>query len=82
MMTAHASKGLEFEHVYLAGIYTNGRDFPNTDMIGKLPGSFKWHPHVKTRESYKTPMYIFENILRNIRLFQSQKTILRCLFKS
>lgn len=75
MMTAHASKGLEFEHVYLAGIYTNGRDFPNTDTIGKLPGSFKWHPHVKTRESYKTPMYIFENIFEKHKTFSESKRL-------
>jgi ATP-dependent helicase/nuclease subunit A len=75
MMTAHASKGLEFEHVYLAGIYTNGRTFPNTDSIGKLPGSFKWHEHVRSRASFKTPIYIYENIFEKHKNFSESKRL-------
>jgi ATP-dependent exoDNAse (exonuclease V) beta subunit len=42
LMSAHASKGLQFPNVLLGGIYTNDSLIPNKSPVGKLPLSFKW----------------------------------------
>lgn len=63
IMTAHASKGLQFEHVLLGGMYTNENSMPTSAMIGKLPMSFKWAKSTIGKEKYKTPQYIYEEIL-------------------
>lgn len=42
IMTVHASKGLEFEEVILAGIYSNGREKNDFQAFGKHLGSARW----------------------------------------
>lgn len=75
LMTAHASKGLQFDHVYLGGIHTNGRENPSKDTIGKLPGSFKWYLNIESRDAIKTPMFIYENIFTKHKNFSESKRL-------
>src|SRR5690606_42143279 len=49
IMSAHASKGLEFDVVYLGGIYTNGREQNDAPLFGNLPGSFNWYKDLTQR---------------------------------
>lgn len=44
IMSAHASKGLEFDHVILGGVASNGRKPVDSPFIGKHIGSFKFKP--------------------------------------
>lgn len=75
IMTAHASKGLEFDHVILGGIHTNGFNVVDTSFIGKLPGSFKWKQHTTQKKPYKAPMYIYENLLSRQKDFSESKRL-------
>src|SRR5690606_33422479 len=50
IMTAHASKGLQFSHVILGGIHTNGRKIPARDIVGKLPGSLRYRAHSEQKK--------------------------------
>jgi ATP-dependent exoDNAse (exonuclease V) beta subunit len=52
IMTVHASKGLEFDHVFLGGISDNSRRNPKDNSTGCWPGSYKW------KKSYKEPKLI------------------------
>ncbi|WP_408098677.1 UvrD-helicase domain-containing protein [Peredibacter sp. HCB2-198] len=75
IMTAHASKGLEFDAVYLAGIYTNGRSMNEGSLFGDLPGSFNWYLDIVSREKQKSPLYIFENELAKYKNFSESKRL-------
>ena len=74
IMTAHASKGLQFENVLLGGIYTNENLNLNSPMIGKLPFSFKWSQTTIGKEKFKTPHYIFEEqLIKNKELSENKR---------
>lgn len=75
IMSAHASKGLEFDSVYLAGIYTNGREQNDGALFGDLPGSFNWYLDITSREKQKSPTYIFENELGKYKNFSEAKRL-------
>lgn len=75
LMTAHASKGLEFDAVYLAGIYTNGRGMNDGSLFGDLPGSFNWYLDIVSREKQKSPLYVFENELAKYKNFSESKRL-------
>lgn len=75
IMTAHASKGLEFEHVILGGIHTNGFNVVDASFIGKLPGSFKWKLNSSQKKPFKSPMYIYENLLGRQKDFSESKRL-------
>jgi len=60
VMTVHASKGLEFDAVYLGGIHTNGLSRSSLGFFGKDEGSYKWYPQSSHKKAYKTPQYILE----------------------
>lgn len=75
IMTAHSSKGLEFPHVILAGIHTNGRRPTNKGLVGKLPLSFRWKSKAFDKESYDSPVAIFENALDEYRDFSESKRL-------
>lgn len=75
MMTAHASKGLQFSHVLLGGIYTNDKSFPNSSILGKFPMSFKWGETLTSKQKFKTPDYILENIVTKHKEFSESKRL-------
>lgn len=75
IMSAHASKGLEFHHVLLGGIYTNDSAIINTSMIGKMPSSFKWTKSIHGKDKFKTPHLIFEELLEKRKDFSESKRL-------
>lgn len=75
LMSAHASKGLQFPHVILGGIHTNGTTIVNRGPIGKLPGSFKWSDKLEGRKQYKTPVFLWEEIVNKKREFSESKRL-------
>ncbi|MGK0367096.1 MAG: ATP-dependent helicase/nuclease subunit A, partial [Thermoproteota archaeon] len=75
IMTAHASKGLEFDNVYLAGMYTNGFSLPLKETIGKLPGSFKWYLDGQSKDVFKTPWYFYEAAFTKQKDFSEAKRL-------
>jgi len=75
IMTAHASKGLEFDHVILGGINNNGKRLPETSYFGKFPGSFRWKTSTTQKKSYKSPMYIKEELLTKQKDFSESKRL-------
>ncbi|MCT4643264.1 MAG: UvrD-helicase domain-containing protein [Bacteriovoracaceae bacterium] len=75
IMTAHASKGLEFEDVYIGGIYTNSKAMPQTDTFGKYPFSFKWSDQVDKKKKYKTPLYFLEQKHNSLKEYAESKRL-------
>jgi ATP-dependent helicase/nuclease subunit A len=75
IMTAHASKGLEFDRVYLGGLYTNGIVPPDKEIFGDAPDSFKWFLDLATKKTQKSPQLIFENELKKIKNFSESKRL-------
>jgi ATP-dependent helicase/nuclease subunit A len=75
IMSAHASKGLEFDAVYLAGIYTNGREQADGALFGDLPGSFNWYLDLTQRQKQKSPLYVYENELAKYKNFSEAKRL-------
>lgn len=76
IMSAHASKGLEFDAVLLGGIHTNGRYLGLRDLVGKLPGSFKWKVALGQRQFVKSPFYFLESQLLQQKDFSESKRLL------
>lgn len=75
IMTVHASKGLEFDSVFLGGINTNGLSRPFTGYFGKNPGSFKWKLKPEQKSPFLSPEYIFENLLNKRKEFAESKRL-------
>jgi ATP-dependent exoDNAse (exonuclease V) beta subunit len=75
LMTAHASKGLEFEHVLLGGIHTNGSRIPDTDYFGKMPGSLRWKVSESQKKPYKSPAYLIEDLIEKNKNFAESKRL-------
>jgi ATP-dependent helicase/nuclease subunit A len=75
IMSAHASKGLEFDVVFLGGIYTNGREQNDGALFGNLPGSFQWYRDITRREKQKSPLYVFEAELARYKNFSEAKRL-------
>lgn len=75
IMTAHASKGLQFQHVFLGGMYTNENSVILKSTIGKLPLSFKWSDSIHGKKKYKTPLYMFEEELVKNKDFSEAKRL-------
>lgn len=76
IMSAHASKGLEFDAVLLGGIHTNGQQMPNRDLIGKLPKSFKWKKAYNQKTFYRSPASYEEIQLGKLKDFSESKRLL------
>lgn len=76
VMTVHASKGLEFDRVYLGGIWTNGRSMVKAGPVGKTPNAFKWKLDLYSKESFKSPELILENLIEKKEDFQEDKRLL------
>jgi len=75
IMTAHASKGLEFDSVILGGVLTNGKDQFETALIGKIPGSFNWFKNISLKESYLTPPALLEKEITKLKNFSESKRL-------
>lgn len=76
MMTVHASKGLEFDHLFLAGISTNGKLTPDRRNFGKTSGAFKWKREELGGDKYQTPQFIVEKELNTLLDFSESKRLL------
>ena len=75
IMSAHASKGLEFSKVLLGGIYTNDSSMPVKDMFGKTPYSFKWSKGHGEKTKLKSPHYMLEQALQKRKEFSESKRL-------
>lgn len=76
LMSAHASKGLEFDAVLLGGIHSNGNQMGKTDTIGKFPKSFRWKKVFNQKKFYKSPTYYIEAEIDKAREFSESKRLL------
>ncbi len=77
IMTVHASKGLEFDHVILGGIHTNeASKGGSSPLFGKNPGSFQWKLESKDKKLLKTPQYYLEDQNRKIKEGHESKRLL------
>lgn len=75
LMSAHGSKGLQFQNVILGGIFTNDKSMPMRNLIGKMPFSFKWVDSIYGKNKFKTPHYILEEILTKNKEFSENKRL-------
>ncbi len=75
IMTAHASKGLEFSTVILGGIHTNGRSMIDLSYFGKMPGSFKWKAHSNQKKPFLSPNLILERAYQEQKEFAESKRL-------
>ena len=75
IMTAHASKGLEFEHVMLGGIHTNGTSAGQRDFFGKNPGSVCWKLDSVQKKAFKAPEYLLEGEINKRKEFAESKRL-------
>ncbi len=75
LMTAHGSKGLEFDHVFLGGIHTNGRKNNNSPLLGKRPGSIKWKLSADQKDYFKSPIYLLEEKISTKKDFAESKRL-------
>ena len=75
IMSAHGSKGLQFPHVLMGGIYTNDRSGAFKDLIGKAPYSFKWVSSIFGKKRFKTPHYLLEGVLTKNKEFSENKRL-------
>lgn len=60
IMTVHASKGLEFDHVFVAGIHNNGKTPVDKSKIGEDFLSFSWKIKKSDKKELKTPWMLLE----------------------
>ena len=79
IMTVHGSKGLEFDHVILGGISTNGGGVPSVELMGKEVGSFKWKKDIRSKKFYKSPEFILESEEDKYYEFSEQKDLFMSL---
>lgn len=75
IMTAHAAKGLQFENVFLGGIYTNDVNIPNSGPIGSYPFSFKWSHSIDGKRMFKTPSFLLEELEKKKKEFSESKRL-------
>ncbi|MCK5073266.1 MAG: UvrD-helicase domain-containing protein [Bacteriovoracaceae bacterium] len=75
IMSCHASKGLEFDHVILGGILTNGATAADRSFIGKYPASIRWKLDENSEKPAKSPNLILENIARKKKEFSESKRL-------
>ena len=76
IMTVHASKGLEFSHVVLGGIHTNGLSPAQNISFGKQPFSLKWRESVETQKPFRSPNFIHESLVAKKKDFSESKRLL------
>lgn len=76
IMSAHASKGLEFDAVLLGGIHNNGIQMGKTETVGKLPKSFRWKKVYNQKKFFKSPTYYLEAEVDKAKEFSESKRLL------
>lgn len=76
IMSAHASKGLEYDSILLGGIHSNGSDMGKRETVGKLPKSFRWKKAYNQKKFYKSPVYYMEAELDKAKEFSESKRLL------
>lgn len=76
IMSAHASKGLEFDAILLGGIHTNGRYNGMKEHMGKFPHSFKWKKTFNQKVFFKSPFYHLESEILKFKDFSESKRLL------
>ena len=76
IMSAHASKGLEFDAVLLGGVHTNGRYNGMKNHVGKFPHSFKWKKTFDQKRFFKSPFYHLESKILTLKDFSESKRLL------
>ncbi len=75
IMSAHASKGLEFSHVFIGGGIINGRYIPERSLIGKFPGSLKWKSDIESKDLIDTPQFYLEKAINRAKGFAESKRL-------
>ena len=75
IMSVHSSKGLEFDHVYLGGISTNGKSPSSGKLLGNVIGSFQWKEDFRAQKRVKSPMMILEEKSDALKNFSEQKRL-------
>ena len=75
IMTAHSSKGLEYDNVYVGGIYTNGHEVAMTDLSGKWPESFYYYIDLQTHKKVRSPHYELEAKITSLKNFSESKRL-------
>lgn len=76
IMSAHASKGLEYDAVILGGIHSNGNMAGKTAVIGKMPRSFRWKKSFNQKKFFKSPAYFLEAEVEKAKDFSESKRLL------
>ncbi len=76
IMSAHASKGLEYDAVLLGGVHTNGRYNGMKEHVGKFPHSFKWKKAFDQKRFFKSPFYHLESEILKLKDFSESKRLL------
>lgn len=76
LMSAHASKGLEFDAVLLGGVHSNGGYQGMKDKIGKMPRSFRWKKSYDQNKFSKSPAYFLEAEILKQKNFSESKRLL------
>lgn len=76
VMSVHASKGLEFDHVFILGAMTNGVTRPMDGLLGKKVGSFRWKVSFKDTKFQRSPEYIIEGHQDKFQDFSEQKRLI------
>ncbi len=74
LMTAHSSKGLEFEDVIVANVLTNSRGRSDKLVLGDTPQSFSY---IKDTKRFLTPLFMLE---RQEGLLKKEKESLRLFY--
>lgn len=75
IMTVHASKGLEFDAVFVAGIHNNGKAPNDNSKIGEEFLSLTWKIKKSDKKEIKTPWMILENIRQKELDFSESKRL-------
>lgn len=75
IMTAHASKGLQFPRVLIGGIHTNGKEKADNTFIGKSPGTLKWTPYYNKKKLYISPLKWKEDLAEKLKTFSESKRL-------
>lgn len=76
ILTVHASKGLEYDCVFVAGIHTNGGSPPDRAKVGESFLSFTWKKKKSDKKEKKTPWMILEKALKLEKEFSESKRLL------